>query len=1393
MKTNQQNNVKYYIPNTITDTFSQPQSQLHRTQKLKGSILFFDLVQFTNLTQSFSESGARGAEKLYELMTTYYDLMIDIVQLYGGTVYQFAGDSALAAFQEDENKKSTISAVTSCALEMKKALKEAKLQYKDHILETKFSLSYGEFQQVLLGDSDSYFQVALIGKAIDQAVRAEASAKAGEIIITREMAELLGDSAQVEEGENRFRLVDLKTKTQPDEKHKEAIIENEPAHLKKCTKFIAPTLYEKIKTGQFGYIGEFRDVTSLFVQIHGIDYSNPEQKPINQINSFYRKTRELATNFGGTLIQTDFSDKGSVFLILFGAPNAQEHKETMAVRFAARLQETLPEYKFINKLHIGISTGPLYCGDVGSTTRKGYSVLGESVNMASRLMEHASGTIAAVDEKTANTLTDTFTLTKREKIKLKGISDAKQFYTVAGENKTVAKKIDHSALVGRKKELKILKDRLEESKTKGGGIGVVGDAGVGKSRLIYDVVLEAKAANIDVYTGTCYSYEKFTPYFAWKSIWKSLFNVQEEIHSSHVFKKICDGLTFLEDDRESWAKVFARLLSETSDEDALTSKMDPKKKSETIFEITAQVIKEKTNQSQVMLLFEDYHWIDEGSDNLIRYILNQNIPGAILMVVARPEGPISELNSIKGYYELALKEFEEEDALTYLRLKMNLAVSDKDKSGAAKKLENEILHRAHGNPFFLESIVYSLKEQRVLQTTENGKSYLADTNQDIEIPGSLQEVLLSRIDRLGESEKVVLKNASVIGRLFAYNLLDQIAPKDLEGDLSTHLSALEKNDFTLLETSEPLSYLFKHVLIRDVAYNSMLTATRQTLHNQLANYLESLGKEKIDENIDHLAYHYAEAKNKEKSIKYSLIAARNAASQYANAEAIHHYTNIIQLLDEHNGDRELFYDMKIELGHVYRASGNFAEAIDIFQEPLEVLKDKMKLAKIHTGLGQVYQEQGNIDQSTIELEKALVLLGARVPQSAMAVNLAIVSQLSKRIMNTITPFLPMKASKKSEEKVIMLYTIMEYLTKIYFFANAEKMAWANLSQVNMADRLKNKEAIKGKAYASLSLIYGALGLFGRSKANAEISRQFMEKSNDPNVEAMYLQRTGTTGMYTNEPAMWYEKLTKAATLYEKLGETWETAVAVGTKSVTMQYSGDFEKGVELNYETLSHGVTEDVKQVEAWQMSTDGYFNYIVNLKDADTCIHLMEKAFDLSVAVNDNAGKMSGLRNILFIHIREERIDEVIKAAGELFEGLNQYTNIMPHLHAGYYDILLAIELAKKHGKQITSNDADLWKQCLNKIKKLGNKYPFIKCYALMSEALNFSTNGNSGKAKEKALESVRWHEKGPNQLERVLAYYQAAELIPEKKDEYIKKGIALATKNKYAHELKRFEKLRG
>ena len=1379
----------------LEDLATANKKSIKKITTLEGGILFFDLVKFTGLTTSLAEDGPHGAETLREVLLNYYDAMVNTIHDYGGSVYQFAGDSALSSFvlMDGETEDEAVARLASCAVAMRdlmSSFENIKLGAKTYTLQTKFSLSYGEFHQVVLGESDSFYDVAILGKVVDQCVRAESFAEAGDIIITDSLVTTLKkQSSEMDLHGDIKKLLSVGVKaTAPGEKPLNIEI-NEKDFLKKCSHFVSPLLVEKISTSIQGFLGEFREVTSVFINIKGLDYINDLKKAINELNSFFKYIQKESKSFGGALIQTDFSDKGSVFLVLFGAPLAQEKKEIMAMIFALKVCENRSQFPFVSDLHIGISSGPLYCGDMGAQHRKGYSVLGESVNYASRLMEFSNDGVVCIDKYTERSVADQFELQREDGVFLKGMLKEQTLFHLIEEKSTLKSSIVQEHLVGRKKELSWLMSKLDNLLSQGETCAILGEAGVGKSRLIIEFQMLAKQQGFTTWFGVCYSYEKFTPYFAWKPIFSKIFNFSEIDTESKKIAKIKERILELSDVSTEWVPVFGQICGISVQEESFTADLDARQKHNRIMEIIHELISTYSNKNKLAIVIEDFHWVDDASMSVIEYLTDNASNNVLLVLVLRPEVSVKSFLKFPNFSHIDLNELSAGDSREYLRIKMKLDIINEE-------IENNILNRAHGNPFYIESIVHSLREQKKLVQKENGKFHFTDLSGDLDIPNSLQGVLLTRIDRLTEEEQATLKTAAVIGRLFPFNLVKELSSDNLQKSLKTDLKSLEDNDFMLIESKSPLTYFFKHIMIREVAYNSLLQSTKRNLHNKIGNILEREYASNLAEQSDILAYHFLAGEEDEKSILYCLMSAQKAISRYGNKDALYYFGKVLDLkrkaglTDENSEILEIQESMALANSRV----GNYDVAITLYEDVLSKRKHKIDKANIYAGLGYVYQEQGRIELATEMLEKSLDLLGKKAPSSTVGIYLGIAKNLIIHEFNVILPFTIRKTKEKGHKKSVLQKRSMTLgvLEKIYYFSNLEKLAWANLENVIVANKLNEPESISS-AYANFGLIMTGLGFRKRADKYYKKGIEFAKKTKNPGVEAVAFSRFATKGFYEDDPILWRTNNEKAVEMFKEVSNQWELCASFTQIGLAYIFTSDFDKTIDVFKELQKKAEEAGLKIYSVWSVLHICFCRYLIADVDPRIISKELFETMKLLEAEDDKAAILTVWNYLCTIAETEGNVEQCVEYAQRAFEATDSFDIFLPDSHLAYAGAAECALFALENGSGDSRVNHKIIKKGLNKLLKWGKDFPTVLGPAMRVWSryeFFLGKRENARKSFEKTIEVL---ENGENRWQTGLAYLNAADCFEDVRAEYIEKAERIFKEKHIAKALFRVEEMKN
>jgi hypothetical protein len=578
---------------------------------------------------------------------------------------------------------------------------------------------------------------------------------------------------------------------------------------------------------------------------------------------------------------SSLGDKGAYYYGSFGAPIAHGDDTARAVQAALELRTPPAECRYVRGLQLGLSQGPVYAGAYGGQDHQAYDTLGDSVNLAARLMQAAApGGILATPEIFHATegrfqwagLPALAVKGKRAPVPVYGLVEQ-----IAGSGRALFEPAYRTPLIGRTAELAAIAERLAQAASGSGQIvALTAEAGVGKSRVIAEVVRRARAAGFKVYGGAAQSYGAHTPYLAWQPIWQAFFDLEPGAPADDLAMQLEDALTALVPDRLSRLPVLGPALGLTLPDTTLTAGFDAQLRNESLVALLIDCVRARAVHTPLVFVLEDCQWLDALAHDLLEAIGRASATLPVLLVLAYRPPEIERLQAprvtaLPHCLELQLAPFgfEESQALVHARLGPDLP---------AETL-NALIQRAEGNPFYLEEFVNYLLERGVDVRDAAAVAQL-------DWPESLQRLLLARIDQLTEQQRTVLKVASIVGRRFQFRQLWGVYPPLGAIDaVYADLMELDELDLTRLDApgetgqDEPaLAYLFKHIVTQEVAYTSLPRALRAQLHEQFAAWLEA-GSAAADMPAppDLLAYHYGQSANTAKQREYLRKAGEAAA------------------------------------------------------------------------------------------------------------------------------------------------------------------------------------------------------------------------------------------------------------------------------------------------------------------------------------------------------------------------------------------------------------------------------------------------------------------------------------------------------------------------------------
>jgi len=731
--------------------------------------------------------------------------------------------------------------------------------------------------------------------------------------------------------------------------------------LDKIQRYLPKGLTEKILSQRDKIEGERKQVTVMFCDMEGFTKLSERlgaEEAYSIMDQVYEILIHKVHDYEGTVNEMT----GDGIVALFGAPIALEDAPQRAIRSAYAIHREMVRFsEKLNKeragiqpikMRIGIHTGPVVVGTLGNDLRVEFKAVGDTVNLASRMQGLAEPGTTYVTEEAFKLTEGLFRFEALGEKEVKGKEEPVKIYRVIAPS-TRRTRFDVSAergltpFVGRERELELLLDGFKRSKAgRGQAVSIMAEAGLGKSRLLYEFRKAVASEDVTFLEGKCLSYSRAVAYHPVIDTLKSSFDIQEDDGDLEIREKVKRGLKVMEADEASTLPCLLELLS-VKDSGIDKIPMSPEARKDRIIEALNRIVLKGSEIRPLIMAIEDLHWIDKSSEERFKSLLD-SISGArvFLIFTYRPEF-VHTWGGRSYHSQVTLNRLSNRESLAMVTHLLGTEDIDRD-------LEELILEKTEGVPFFIEEFIKSLKNIKVIERKEN-RCYLTKDIRDVTIPSTIQDVIMARVDSLPEGVKEVLQTGSVIEREFSYELIKRVVGLS-EQELLSHLSVLKDSELLYERGIYPQStYIFKHALTQEVVYDSILTRRKKTLHGEIGNAIEELYKENIVEHYGVLAEHYITSENYEKGADYSIKAGDRTAEVFAWHAARSHYENALEILEEKDLEKRAevlkklapvtLYDLDVD------ASLSYAEsALELYEK----LGDKRNELNIRMIISQMY-------------------------------------------------------------------------------------------------------------------------------------------------------------------------------------------------------------------------------------------------------------------------------------------------------------------------------------------------------------------------------------------------------------------------------------------------------
>ncbi len=841
-----------FVPR-ITVEWLQENPEL-RWLEVDGTISFVDISGFTAMSERLSNIGRAGAEEVTDVMNATFSALLDVAYAEGGGLLKFGGDALLLLYDGDDHAARAARA----AFEMRRTLRtigRPRTSAGSVMLKMHAGLHSGRFQFFLVGGS--HRELLVTGPAATRVVEMEAASEAGEILVSPETAAL------------------LEPETLGDDKGPGKLLQAAPAGSAKLIPMPdvgstpievavpAPLRAQLLEVGPLE--GEHRHAAVAFVRFAGTDEivaTEGAAAAAEALHALMETIQVAADEHEVTVLESDIDRDGGRIILVAGAPQTFGDDEERLLRtLRAAVDQGLPL-----PVHVGVSEGRVFAGQVGATFRRTYTILGDTAALAARLMARAGEDEIWVSASAFSRGGGSFAATELEPFQVKGKADAVRA-VVLGDllpetERTGETADDELPFVDRERERAVLSASVAPVRMGFGTlVELIGEPGIGKSRLAEE--LRTHCADMELVTLRCEQYESSTPYHVFTSFFRSLLDVPLTDAGAANRFALGERLRAVDEELVPWVPLLGAPLDAEVESTPEVDDLDPSFRRARLHGVLGTLLG-RLLDSPTLLLFEDVHWMDDASTELLRHLGTQ-LPTRpwLTCTTRRPSGGgflAAEGTPPLPAMTLRLEPLPPDDAKSLIRAAAGGRELSEEELGA-------IFDRGAGNPLFLRELA---------APEEAGGA-------GEQLPETVEALVATRIDRLAPADRALLRWASVLGTSFSGAVIADV----LDGD-PTAASDSEAwsrlGEFVERDPDVPGGFRFRHALIRDGAYEGLSYRRRRELHGRVADVIARREAGRADDSAELLSLHYYRAERWPETWRYSVDASRRAEEKYANVE-----------------------------------------------------------------------------------------------------------------------------------------------------------------------------------------------------------------------------------------------------------------------------------------------------------------------------------------------------------------------------------------------------------------------------------------------------------------------------------------------------------------------------
>lgn len=1292
----------------LTRALSEPDALLRPSALTRRAIVVFaDISGFTELARRHALEGSAGVERLTRLVSDYLSGLIDLIYAWGGDIEKLYGDAVLAFWLAEPGDELAFARLLSnaarCAEQLVSAFDGHRVS-DDLVLRLRVAVVAGDVQIIQVGGVRGRFDLVLAGDCLLEIGGLLDRAASGEVLVSAGASDLLPEAHGRRAHAGEVLHTGHAAEQPPGGSPPITIATDREAELRG---YLPGALRYRFGTWNLGWLGEFRRITAMFVSLPDLRSGTPAEH--HRLQEAVRTVQATLYRFDGSMLHVAMNDKGPLILAAFGLPQTMhEDDPARAVMVAMELAGALGEQ---TTARVGIATGPAYCGCVGNDRRRAYTVMGEAVIRAVRLMGAGSRTVVC-DLATMIATGSRFDFATLPRFQPKRGERALDVFEPLGQRDS--KPSTEIEFVGRADELALLRSQLQVYLSTGrrSVVYVDGEAGMGKSTLIErfrrDVV-----DLVQVCYGAADPIEGKSPYAIWKPIFARLLG---NVGDANALRATVEAALQSAAIDPKLAPLVSAVLPVAWPDNDLTSQMRGETRAQSTDDVLTVVLQHHLDQTGSVVILEDVHWMDSASWGLAQRLVRE-AAGPLILIASRPHDARS-LPALGGILDrpdvihLRLEAIDGDAVAAVLAASL-------DVDRIEPRIAEAIVERAAGNPFFAKELALALHESGAIVVRDRACELAPQVGELRELvqPESLQQAILARIDLLPPHLQLTLKVASVIGRTFTHRELLQIYPvSERPASLDDDLETLARYDLARIEVREPeLRCSFNHAVTHEAIYNLLTFAQRHMLHEAMAHWLEDEKRTSPPPGL--LAHHWSKAGRPERALGHW---------EAAGIESL--------------------------------LTGSYPEAIGAFEGALAALgaadvADAARLGgRLQRQLGEARLSSGQLEEARLCFDRSLTELGRAWPQSKGGFLRQFGRQAWDQFVQA-TPLRRLARSRRDEVRDREMAELYEHMGHIAGHTNdLGAYALATIGTLNFSDRLSDRAQFsRSAAFFSLMLMTANLRplaehYLGKSQRLLPPRSQARDRAQTLEYQALYMIAAGRLGMAR-------QVLEEAMTLAREIRAQRRLRDLTSLLAIVSMAMGQIEESEALRAQFSEAAAADGDPQLRCW-----------AGLEQAE--IALLKD--DALAAADHVAGTMPllgrvGLTESVWAHglraATEFRLDRheaaaaAITACLEAMESAPFIAFYASHGVFGMFETLLACEQSVSAGRSLPSA-----RRVLARVKRFARPYPVCAGRALVLEGRYHLEAGHRRKARAILRRALSSADAAGMPYESALAHEQLA-----------------------------------